>query len=476
MIISLSNYRRLSFILFLFISSISQGQIVSFEEVINAPLIDVGFSALEFSDIDNDGDQDLLITGSVDGDPQAVLYRNSGFGEFTEITNSIIAPVLGGAVAFADFDNDEDEDLIVLGYLSSLYRNDGAGNFSLIQDLPYGNYFGDVEFADVDSDGDLDFCRVGGYNTSLHINDGLGNFTENLDFPMIGLYAGSVAFGDIDGDGDMDIIGAGRALYDDIAPGNPGVVKIYLNDGLGNYTQHIGIDVFAGVKFSALALEDVDQDLDLDLILTGDDFWGEELSTYYMNDGSGNFSENGWVELNGVFRGTVDFADVNGDSYMDLLITGSTGEESIATLYTTDENGIFTEVMDTPFYGVSIGSAAFADIDGDNDIDLVISGQDAGFDPSTRLYLNNLNPSTHVDNSSDKSHLVSVFPTSYSATTTITCLGEFEYKVIDSMGKEVLEGISTDSQILNMHGFASGYYIIQVINGATIQSFKSYKL
>lgn len=47
----------------------------------------------------------------------------------------------------------------------------------------------------------------------------------------------------------------------------------------------------------------------------------------------------------------------------------------------------FTEVMGTPFAGVSNGAIAFADVDGDNDQDVLIAGS-SGSAPITKLYIN----------------------------------------------------------------------------------------
>ena len=48
----------------------------------------------------------------------------------------------------------------------------------------------------------------------------------------------------------------------------------------------------------------------------------------------------------------------------------------------------FTLVPGTPFTGVAQSSIAFADVDGDNDQDVLITGQDLGTNYNAQLYLN----------------------------------------------------------------------------------------
>ncbi len=92
-----------------------------------------------WSDIDNDGDLDVFIGNSMNYLPENnQLFRNNGNGTFTQV---LAGPVVsdGGCTfgsAFADYDNDGDEDLFVSnGYCNGtikffLYNNNGAGTFA----------------------------------------------------------------------------------------------------------------------------------------------------------------------------------------------------------------------------------------------------------------------------------------------------------------------------------------------------------
>ena len=79
-----------------------------------------------WGDFDNDGDQDLFISG-------ALLYLNNGDGTFTKVTEGDITDNgfgIGGTTG--DYDNDGFLDIYTAspaGEFGKLYRNNGDGTF-----------------------------------------------------------------------------------------------------------------------------------------------------------------------------------------------------------------------------------------------------------------------------------------------------------------------------------------------------------
>ena len=90
---------------------------------------------------------------------------------------------------------------------------------------------------------------------------------------------GSCALGDIDNDGDLDLIitGPDAILTND-------KTTLYSNDGQGNFTEIIGTGLSAWSEFSDIAFADVDGDDDQDLLITGRDGSPNFYANFYLAD------------------------------------------------------------------------------------------------------------------------------------------------------------------------------------------------
>lgn len=133
---------------------------------------------------------------------------------------------------------------------------------------------------------------------------------------------------------------------------------------------------FRGVRLGSASFADIDGDNDLDVLITGEnDFKGH--SELYENDGAGSYTLVEGTPFTSVRFSSVAFADVDGDNDLDVLITGQNNNfQEISELYANDGVGNFSLVLNTPFTGVKYGSVTFADVDGDNDQDVMITGDD----------------------------------------------------------------------------------------------------
>jgi hypothetical protein len=402
-------------VIFLVFAENSSAQ--NFSEVIGTPFAGVIYSSMAFADIDGDNDQDVLITGlnldsGAPGNRIAKLYTNDGAGNFTEVMNTPFDGVQEGSIAFADVDGDNDQDVLITGwsdsgYISKLYINDGSGNFTEAMGTPFDQVNqSSIALADVDDDNDLDLLITGENSlyvpiAKLYTNDGSGNFTEVINTPFHGVQEGSIAFADVDGDNDQDVLITGWSDSGYIS-------KLYTNDGTGNFTEMTGTP-FVGIAASSVAFADIDGDNDQDILMTGTTL-DDRITKLYTNDGSGNFTEVMGTPFVGVAFSSIAFADVDNDSDLDLLITGTSLFNMYSTLYINDGSGNFMETADTPLDPVNNGSIAFVDVDGDNYQDLLITGQNLSLNLISKLYTNDGAISSADDLLTNASVNITAFP------------------------------------------------------------------
>jgi hypothetical protein len=97
---------------------------------IGAALTAVYVGSVAWGDYDNDGDLDILLTGWESFAGVAQVYRNDGGGVFTNIAAGL-PPFNNSSVAWGDYDNDGDLDVLLTGHtgsagVSKVFRNDGS--------------------------------------------------------------------------------------------------------------------------------------------------------------------------------------------------------------------------------------------------------------------------------------------------------------------------------------------------------------
>ena len=342
-----------------------------------APSVLGGHGAM-FGDATGDGRPDLYITMNFDDPQPDLFFVNSAGGTFTErgAARGVADFDIGShGAAFADLDNDGDFDLVngatgEAGAPNNVFRNDGQGFFTDV--TPAGMAArteptrGMVTF-DMDRDGDLDIFAVSGFlgsddpageRNELYRNDGNLQFTPITSGAAYDAEAGQgVTDTDYDGDGDIDLIAANRS----------GRLMVLRNDA-GVFTQvsaaGIGIDRDAA---SGITMADIDTDGDQDMLLVGLDPSDERVGYLFRNDGGAFTRLREFTSIEGFMGG---FADLDNDQDLDLVFAGDD------VSYLNDGTGAFAQGPPVPIAGIDDPRAvAFADIDGDGDLDFAIGAK-----------------------------------------------------------------------------------------------------
>lgn len=352
-----------------------------------------------WGDYDGDGDLDVFLfavsTSSSNPDALNILLRNDCNNSFTKIINTPPAALAGASAAssWIDVDNDGDLDLFILQANSTLFINDGTGNFSAMDvHLDIGSeYASNGSFADYDGNGFTDVLISTEHKNYLFSNNGSLSFTPidagSLCSPA---YITCNAWGDYDNDGKPDVVKLGGRYT-----GSDEVNLLYHNEGNGNFTP-VPLFPLTSLNYGAYGASWIDYDNDQDLDLFIENAFSSSL--LFNNDGHGDFtrvmSAPGGSHLG---QGGSVWGDYDNDGDLDMFLPNANFVSN--ELYTNIGDGTFlkntSEPMVTePATSESIG-ANWVDTDNDGDLDLYVTN---GFDntngPNNYFYHNNGNSNT----------------------------------------------------------------------------------
>jgi hypothetical protein len=340
---------------------------------------------LRMTDIDGDGDLDLVLPNAGSSAQPLVIYLNDGQGNFSNASTTLIQGGYTGfarQVAIADINGDGLPDMYVPsanGAADSFFVSNGAGmlvNEAATRLPGVGSHSAAVRFGDVDNDGDLDLIIADRFNHSftraahLYLNDGTGVFTEVTEsmLPTGGTDEPyDLDLVDVDGDFDLDVvidIHAGKSM-------------LWLNDGTGKFTDaSANLPSQSGLKYGPVAC-DVDGDGDLDL-------WFDNSGPGYteqllINDGTGHFTDETSQRVTGNSGSDdngVACIDVDGDGDFDIAIASLGAQERVfindGTGHFTHVTGSFTALSDSTLW------FEFGDVNGDGRLDCATGQGESG--------------------------------------------------------------------------------------------------
>lgn len=466
----------------------------SFKES-NQEFVGLRNSSMAFADVDGDNDQDVLICGrDSSSERRSILYINDGNGNYEETKGTPFVDVEGGEAEFVDVDGDGDQDLFLTGEgdhpsfpgesrpYGKLYFNDGSGNYTEYSGNFAGGEYSSIAIADINGDEYVDVVistvSFITRETYIYHGDSSGNF-ENKTPKLFEDYYGSVAIDDVDADGDNDLlISNQRSRYGSYS-------TLFKNDGTGSFKREGTIG--DAVSYGDIEFVDVDGDNDPDLIVTGQGDYAEApIAELYINNGQGEFERDTNKYFMPADRSALAFSDIDGDNDMDIMISGGNTKWDSDSLYTNlyinNGSGVFNQVKNHPFENLSYGDIAFADVDGDNDQDVIISGTTRGYEKRiTKLYLNH-GPTVSINKIiSEKENSVALYPNPNKSDLlhveyTPSQSSTWHINIYDVNGSIILQeehtgniGLVSQTSI-ETSALSGGIYHVQIIEGSQLQS------
>jgi enediyne biosynthesis protein E4 len=380
-------------------------------------------------DYNGDGKPDILFVNSKSLEPHSgkticALYRNNGNGTFTDVTagSGLDIEMYGIGVSTADYDNDGREDIYITALEGDhLFHNEGNGKFRDVTQqagIHNANFGTSAAWLDYDRDGKPDlfvanyvqwtlkgdlFCSLDGAAKSyctpesykgtqskLYHNLGNGKFEDVSQKAGIADPTSKslgVTILDYNNDGWPDIF-----VSNDTQPN-----KLYRNNKNGTFTDEA---LSAGVAFGedgvargAMGVDSADYDRSGRAHLLVGNFSNQMLALYH-NEGNGIFvdeapkSELGRSTLLSLTFGAF-FFDYDLDGLLDIFCANGHIEEEIGhvqpKIQYKEPPLVFHNAGGGRFVNVSSSlgpditrpvvarGAAFGDLDGDGDLDVVIA-------------------------------------------------------------------------------------------------------
>jgi len=314
--------------------------------------------AVKAGDIDQDGDNDLLLS------TKRLFYwlENDGKNNFQPhpIEEYVENP---GYSFIIDLDGDGDIDLLLIARNDNFigwYENDGRQNFTLHTiDV---NFFlpTDIHAVDLDRDGDFDILGTAWQEGEIAWWENIGEqqfkkrtigFGKNYQCSL------SIYPGDLDNDGDIDLVTSGAD--------NNERIDWWENDGQQNFTKH---NINRTKSGNQLVVIDMDQDGNLDILHSD-----SQTSTvvWWKNDGFGNFQEK---IIDPSFKDVIgtNTADFDGDGDLDVVCSSFTTQ--IIRWWENDGQANFTQhLVDNALDGSQ--RIQIFDFDNDGDPDFITNAR-----------------------------------------------------------------------------------------------------
>jgi hypothetical protein len=260
---------------------------------------------LRLADLDKDGNLDIL--ADAPGEGKILIYFGRGGGAFSNSPLELEKYPNLVQLKTSDFNKDGNLDIAITYYENRLedgthlqiFLGDGAGNFTVGQNVVINSQANNIEINDLNKDGNLDLVLAGagsendtGLFISSYLGDGAGNFTveQVIDLGQ-GAIRGEISLGDFNEDGNMDVafpLSSKQIQHDKSTD-----LLIYLGDGTGKFTQ--GQTVTVGQEPGSTWTADFNKDGHTDIACSNRT---DGTLSILLGNGDGTFVTHATIQLN----------------------------------------------------------------------------------------------------------------------------------------------------------------------------------
>lgn len=339
------------------------GVLVTFSQATNYPTGGIKPTDSRVGDVNGDDIPDVL-TSNLESD-NVSIFLGKGNGTF-EAATRIPAGDAPNDVNIGDFNEDGFNDLVVGNFEGdsvSVFLADGNGGFLVPQTFTGIGAPTEIQVADFNKDRNQDIVvttqSIGNTIITL-LGDGNGGFSR-VTTEATGALVTAVE--DFNGDSILDV------ATTQFINGFTSFVSIYLGNGTGGFSTPAQFST--GGNSEDVQVGDFNNDGRIDLVTSNKD---SDNISILLGNGNGTFDSPTLLDVSDG-PGAVAVADVNKDGFDDIVVGHNNSNNLLVFL--GKGKAQFASPIDLPTGGSNSRGLNLADIDGDNDLDIVVPNLDS---------------------------------------------------------------------------------------------------